>query len=125
MPYRRACLRSGCLLAVLQCNNISRSSSISQLRELDVQYEEVIRDVEAAKDRYEAEGGDVGSRRKALLAMQRALIKGQEIGDEKLQAIYRIERAISISRQLQLSPQFSYRIPVLSNNQSLILRQNF
>ena len=37
-------------------------------------------------EKYDAEeGGDVVARRKALLAMQRALIQGQEIGDEKLQ----------------------------------------
>ena len=37
-------------------------------------------------DKYEAEkSGDVVARRKALLSMQRALIQGQEIGDEKLQ----------------------------------------
>ena len=37
-------------------------------------------------DRYEAEElSDVSARRRALVSMQRALIKGQEIGDEKLQ----------------------------------------
>ena len=39
-------------------------------------------------DRYEAEeASDVSARRRALVSMQRALIKGQEIGDEKLQVL--------------------------------------
>ncbi|OWF53902.1 Inhibitor of growth protein 1 [Mizuhopecten yessoensis] len=84
---------------------------VTQLRELDIQCRDILQDIDNHQEVYgkEPEGP---TKKKALLAIQRALIKCQEIGDEKLHLMAMIiEHIDNRGRQLEqdrenLDPMF-------------------
>ncbi|KAL3880450.1 hypothetical protein ACJMK2_032687 [Sinanodonta woodiana] len=74
---------------------------ITQLRELDIQCRDVLQDVDQHCELYQRDE-DGPQKRKSSLAIQRALIKTQEIGDEKLHLLSIILDFIeSRTRQLE------------------------
>ncbi|XP_046359754.1 inhibitor of growth protein 1-like [Haliotis rufescens] len=60
-------------------NDLQRS--VSQLRELDIQCRDIMQDMDYQQEVYKQQGP---MKKKAFFAIQRALIRCQEIGDEKL-----------------------------------------
>uniref|UniRef100_K1QU03 Inhibitor of growth protein 1 n=1 Tax=Magallana gigas TaxID=29159 RepID=K1QU03_MAGGI len=56
---------------------------VTQMRELDIQCRDIMQDIEYHQDIYSKEVEGV-TKKKALMSIQRALIRCQEIGDEKL-----------------------------------------
>ncbi|KAK3099677.1 hypothetical protein FSP39_007917 [Pinctada imbricata] len=73
---------------------------VSQMRELDIQCRGILEDIDHHNDIYVKEAEGPG-KKKALIAIQRALIKCQEIGDEKLSLMSLISEHIE-NRQRQL-----------------------
>ncbi|CAG2248616.1 inhibitor of growth protein 1-like [Mytilus galloprovincialis] len=57
---------------------------VTQMRELDIQCKDILADIDVHHETYKTEPESSPAKRKAMIAMQRALIKCQEIGDEKL-----------------------------------------
>ncbi|XP_041359224.1 inhibitor of growth protein 1-like [Gigantopelta aegis] len=55
--------------------------SVSQLRELDIQCRGILNDIDCQQELYKQDGA---VKKKSFFAIQRALIRCQEIGDEKL-----------------------------------------
>ncbi|XP_066303997.1 inhibitor of growth protein 1-like [Branchiostoma lanceolatum] len=60
--------------------------NVSQLREIDAQFQEVMKEIEESQERYLNESDPIVRRRK-LIQIQRGLVKSQELGDEKLQLV--------------------------------------
>lgn len=60
--------------------------NISQMRELDLHYQERLKEIERLINNYLREK-DPSARRKCLIQIQRRLIKSQEYGDDKLQLV--------------------------------------
>lgn len=58
--------------------------SVSLMREIDARYQDVLQELDDAYDRYRRES-DPLQRRRMQLSIQRALIRSQELGDEKIQ----------------------------------------
>ncbi|XP_077584066.1 inhibitor of growth protein 1 [Stigmatopora nigra] len=58
--------------------------SVSLMKEIDARYQDVLKELEDAYDHYCRES-DSGQRRKLHSSIQRALIRSQELGDEKIQ----------------------------------------
>jgi len=74
---------------------------VSQLRELDGQANEIIKDMAHQKELYSKQD-DGGQKKRALIQIQRGLIRTQEIGDEKLQMVSSIVEFIeNRTRQLE------------------------
>ncbi|XP_074649798.1 inhibitor of growth protein 1-like isoform X2 [Tubulanus polymorphus] len=74
--------------------------NMTQLRELDLQFNDLLKDIDYYRENYlkETEGS---MKKRAVLQVQRALIKCQELGDEKLQIVAEIiEHIENRSRQL-------------------------
>ncbi|KAH7967791.1 hypothetical protein HPB52_002541 [Rhipicephalus sanguineus] len=67
--------------------------NLSQLRELDVKYQEVLAELEQQKGLLGRRDLDVG-RKKVMLQIQHSLIKSQELGDDKLQLLQQIQDLI-------------------------------
>ncbi|CAH1777739.1 unnamed protein product [Owenia fusiformis] len=61
--------------------------SISQLREMDAQTNVYLNEMEHQRDIHQKTESDVSIKKQALIKIQRALIKCQELGDEKLQIV--------------------------------------
>ncbi|XP_064636755.1 inhibitor of growth protein 1-like [Lineus longissimus] len=75
--------------------------NVSQMRELDVQYNDLLKDIEHYRDNYKKEA-DAVMKKRTLHQIQRALLKCQELGDEKLQVVSQIiENIENRSRQLE------------------------
>ncbi|XP_052796843.1 inhibitor of growth protein 1-like [Mya arenaria] len=73
---------------------------VTQLRELDIQCRTILKDTEQHKETYlREESGQV--KKKAFIAIKRALVRCQEIGDEKLHLLTLINEFIE-NRQRQL-----------------------
>ncbi|ELU08926.1 hypothetical protein CAPTEDRAFT_225717 [Capitella teleta] len=74
---------------------------VSQLRELDSHTNEVLKDIITQKDAYVRQDDGVQKKR-ALISIQRGLIRSQELGDEKLQLVSQIlEHIENRTRQLE------------------------
>ncbi|XP_057708147.1 inhibitor of growth protein 1 [Corythoichthys intestinalis] len=74
--------------------------SVSLMKEIDARYQDVLKELEDAYDRYCKES-DSPQRRKLQLSIQRALIRSQELGDEKIQiAGQMVELVENRTRQL-------------------------
>ncbi|EEC09144.1 putative inhibitor of growth protein [Ixodes scapularis] len=74
--------------------------NLSQLRELDVKYQEVLAELEQQQGLLRRRDLD-GSRKKVMLQIQHSLIKSQELGDDKLQLLQQIQDMIeNKARQL-------------------------
>ncbi|KAG7215789.1 hypothetical protein INR49_021912 [Caranx melampygus] len=58
--------------------------SVSLMKEIDAKYQEVLKELDDAYERYRRESDSL-QRRKLQLSIQRALIRSQELGDEKIQ----------------------------------------
>ncbi|XP_068602038.1 inhibitor of growth protein 1 [Brachionichthys hirsutus] len=58
--------------------------SVSVMKEIDAKYQDVLKELEDAYERY-CQESDSLQRRKLQLSIQRALIRSQELGDEKIQ----------------------------------------
>lgn len=77
--------------------------SLSQIRELDVRYQEILRELESHQESMKRESLDSMTRKKLLNHIQRSLIRTQEIGDEKLQIVQQILDLIeNKSKQLEI-----------------------
>ncbi|XP_052278209.1 inhibitor of growth protein 1-like isoform X1 [Dreissena polymorpha] len=73
---------------------------VTQLRELDIQCRSILQDTEHHKETYMKEESGM-MKKKAFIAIKRALVKCQEIGDEKLHLLTLINEFIE-NRQRQL-----------------------
>ena len=63
---------------------------------------DLLQDIDAFQINYLGEEADSPARKKALLQMQRALVKTRELGDEKLQVVsHIIEHVENRTRQLE------------------------
>ncbi|XP_013789503.1 inhibitor of growth protein 1-like [Limulus polyphemus] len=79
-------------------NDVQRN--ITQLRELDLKYQEVLQELDHHQISLQKEI-DGGTRKRTLLQIQRALIRSQDLGDEKLQLLQQMQDLIeNKSRQL-------------------------
>ncbi|XP_053732816.1 inhibitor of growth protein 1 [Synchiropus splendidus] len=58
--------------------------SVSLMKEIDAKYQDVLKELDEAYERYCKESDSI-QRRKLQLSIQRALIRSQELGDEKIQ----------------------------------------
>lgn len=58
--------------------------SVSLMKEIDARYQDVLKELEDTYERYRRESDSL-QRRKLQLSIQRALIRSQELGDEKIQ----------------------------------------
>lgn len=58
--------------------------SVSLMKEIDARYQDVLKELDDAYERYHRESDSL-QRRKLQLIIQRALIRSQELGDEKIQ----------------------------------------
>ncbi|KAI3355821.1 hypothetical protein L3Q82_004384 [Scortum barcoo] len=58
--------------------------SVSLMKEIDARYQDVLKELDDAYERYRRETDSL-QRRKLQLSIQRALIRSQELGDEKIQ----------------------------------------
>lgn len=67
--------------------------NLSQLRELDVKYQEVLAELEQQQGLLGRADLEVG-RKKVMLQIQHSLIKSQELGDDKLQLLQQIQDLI-------------------------------
>ncbi|XP_078457066.1 inhibitor of growth protein 1 [Lampetra fluviatilis] len=66
--------------------------NVTLMREIDVKYQEVLREVEDCFARYEAEA-EGGPRARALQMLQVALVRARELGDEKLAIVSMVSDA--------------------------------
>ncbi|XP_037096047.1 inhibitor of growth protein 1 [Syngnathus acus] len=74
--------------------------SVSLMKEIDARYQDVLKELDDAYERYRKES-DAPQRRKLQLSIQRALIRSQELGDEKIQiAGQMVELVENRTRQL-------------------------
>lgn len=74
--------------------------NITQLRELDLQYQEILQDVDHHQNALQKELDSI-RRKRTMFEIQRALIRLQDIGDEKLQILQQIQDMIeNRARQL-------------------------
>ncbi|XP_061696810.1 inhibitor of growth protein 1 isoform X1 [Syngnathoides biaculeatus] len=74
--------------------------SVSLMKEIDARYQDVLKELEDAYERYRKES-DSPQRRKLQMSIQRALIRSQELGDEKIQiAGQMVELVENRTRQL-------------------------
>ncbi|KAL0963398.1 hypothetical protein UPYG_G00305830 [Umbra pygmaea] len=74
--------------------------SVSLMKEIDAKYQDVLQELDDAYDRYRRES-DPNQRRRSQLTIQRALIRSQELGDEKIQiAGQMVELVENRSRQV-------------------------
>lgn len=60
--------------------------NVSLMREIDAKYQEILKDLDEYYERFTCEP-DGPLRRRALHCIQRALIRSQELGDEKIQIV--------------------------------------
>lgn len=76
---------------------------ISRVRELDVTYQGLLKEVEQQQEYLQKETESIGKKRGCLVRVQQALISAQEIGDQKLQIIQQVQDLIeNKARQLDL-----------------------
>lgn len=76
--------------------------NITQIRELDLKYQEILQDVDHHQSSLQKELDNVG-RKRTMLQIQRCLIRLQDIGDEKLQILQHIQDMIeNKTRQLDI-----------------------
>lgn len=76
---------------------------ISRVRELDVTYQGLLKEVEQQQESLQKETESIAKKRSYLVRVQQALISAQEIGDEKLQIIQQLQDLIeNKARQLEL-----------------------
>lgn len=74
--------------------------NISNIRELDAQYAELLREIEQHRGNLHQDV-ESNQRKRCMMLVQRALIKCQEVGDEKLQIVSQIIECVeNRSRQL-------------------------
>ncbi|KAG8184146.1 hypothetical protein JTE90_010188 [Oedothorax gibbosus] len=77
--------------------------NITQLRELDVRYQELLEDIDSYENALRNNPDDAASRKRTLLQIQRALIQTQDLGDKKLQIAQVIQDIIDNKvRQLEV-----------------------
>ncbi|XP_054719670.1 inhibitor of growth protein 1-like [Uloborus diversus] len=75
--------------------------NITQLRQIDLEYQEILQDLDNYKNTLKKDLDDA-TRRRTLFQIQRALIKTQDLGDKKLQIAQAIQDIVdSKSRQLE------------------------
>lgn len=75
--------------------------SVSLMREIDAKYQDALKELDDAYERYRREL-DTLQRRKLQLSIQRALIRSQELGDEKIQiAGQMVELVENRTRQME------------------------
>lgn len=60
--------------------------NVSLMREIDAKYQEILKDLDEYYERFRCET-DSALKRRALHCIQRALIRSQELGDEKIQIV--------------------------------------
>nr|XP_057938508.1 inhibitor of growth protein 1 [Doryrhamphus excisus] len=76
--------------------------SVSLMKEIDAKYQDVLKELDDAYERYRKES-DSPQRRKLQMSIQRALIRSQELGDEKIQiAGQMVELVENRTRQMDL-----------------------
>ncbi|KAL0275925.1 UNVERIFIED_CONTAM: hypothetical protein PYX00_003639 [Menopon gallinae] len=76
---------------------------ISRVRELDVTYQGLLKEVEQQQESFHKETESTGRKRSFLVRVQQALISAQEVGDEKLQIIQQLQDLIeNKARQLDI-----------------------
>ncbi|EDO43857.1 predicted protein [Nematostella vectensis] len=76
--------------------------SLSQMRELDLHYQDRLKEIERLLHSYNRDKDPI-SRRKWLIQIQRRLVKSQEYGDEKLQLVAHMVDVIdNKSRQIEV-----------------------
>ncbi|XP_030636007.1 inhibitor of growth protein 1-like [Chanos chanos] len=74
--------------------------NVSLMREIDAKYQEILKELDEAYERHRQEEDPV-QRRRLLHCIQRALIRSQELGDEKIQlASQMVELVENRSRQV-------------------------
>ncbi|XP_014672429.1 PREDICTED: inhibitor of growth protein 2-like [Priapulus caudatus] len=83
-------------------NELQRS--ITQMRELDLKYQTLLREMEQHLQVFRAETDNV-ARKRSLIHIQRALIKTQELGDDKLQLMSQVIDVIE-NRARQLDTDY-------------------
>ncbi|GIY99997.1 inhibitor of growth protein 2 [Caerostris extrusa] len=77
--------------------------NLTQLRELDLQYQEILQEIDNFENALKEKSLDSVSRKRTLLQIQRALIHSQDLGDQKLQIVQVIQDIIdNKSRQLEI-----------------------
>ncbi|XP_047226950.1 inhibitor of growth protein 1 [Girardinichthys multiradiatus] len=75
--------------------------SVSLMREIDAKYQDALKELDDAYERYRRELDSL-QRRKLQLSIQRALIRSQELGDEKIQiAGQMVELVENRTRQIE------------------------
>ncbi|KAK3736156.1 hypothetical protein QZH41_015549 [Actinostola sp. cb2023] len=76
--------------------------SMSQMRELDLQYQDRLKEIDRLLNSYSREK-DSSLKRKYLIQIQRRLVKSQEYGDEKLQLVgHMMDLVDNKSRQVEI-----------------------
>ncbi|XP_059896554.1 inhibitor of growth protein 1 [Gadus macrocephalus] len=74
--------------------------SVSLMKEIDAKYQDVLKELDEAYERYRREA-DPLQRRRLQLAIQKVLIRSQELGDEKIQiAAQMVELVENRTRQM-------------------------
>ncbi|XP_028392966.1 inhibitor of growth protein 1-like [Dendronephthya gigantea] len=75
---------------------------ISQMREIDLVYQEKLREISRLIDSYHTKK-ESSNRKKCLIQIQRCLVKSQELGDEKLQHVsHMMDMVDTKSRQVHI-----------------------
>lgn len=75
--------------------------NVSLMKEIDAKYQDVLKELDDAYERYRRES-DPLQRRRLQLSIQRALIRSQELGDEKIQiASQMVELVENRTRQVE------------------------
>ncbi|CAB3982381.1 Inhibitor of growth 1 [Paramuricea clavata] len=75
---------------------------ISQMRELDMMYQEKLREIGRWMDTYH-QRKESSVRKRCMINIQRCLVKGQELGDEKLQHVsHMMDMVDTKSRQVEI-----------------------
>ncbi|KAK0130825.1 Inhibitor of growth protein 1 [Merluccius polli] len=74
--------------------------SVSLMKEIDAKYQDVLKELDDAYERYRRESDPI-QRRRLQLSIQRVLIRSQELGDEKIQiAAQMVELVENRTRQI-------------------------
>ncbi|XP_069746514.1 inhibitor of growth protein 1 isoform X3 [Narcine bancroftii] len=75
--------------------------NVSLMREIDAKYQDVLKELDEYYEKHKRET-DIAQRRRILHYIQRALIRSQELGDEKIQIVNQmVEQVENRSRQVE------------------------
>ncbi|XP_050417363.2 inhibitor of growth protein 1 [Patella vulgata] len=91
---------------------------VTALRELDIKCRDILQDMDHHHDTYTSNKSEGTAKKKAFLGIQRALIKCQEIGDEKLHQMSTIIEIIE-NRQRQLDQDRENLDPTINRPREL------